>query len=98
VRQRPAVDPELAERPVRVAEEEAADHGFLDAGPPAPDVQSLGPREVHDPGTRGAARVANRVQRRHLAVGEGVPPEQVLDPVPPRAAGSILGVHDRYVV
>jgi len=54
VRHGSSVDPELAERPIRVAQEEAGDDRFLDAVPPAPDVQPLGPGEVDDASARRA--------------------------------------------
>jgi hypothetical protein len=77
----PAVDPKLAERPVRVAEKEAAHDGFPDAVPPTPHVQMLGPKEVHDASARGSPRVADGVHRRHLAVRESMAPKQIVGPV-----------------
>ena len=73
---RVSVDPELAERPVRIAEEEATDDRLVDAVRHAPDVEVLRPREVEDADARGRPRVPHGVHRRHLAVGEGVAPER----------------------
>jgi hypothetical protein len=84
VPRRPAVDPELAERPIRIAQEEPRHGRFLDAVPTTPDVQALGLREVHDADARGSPREANGVEGRHLAVRQGPAFEQVLDPVPCR--------------
>jgi hypothetical protein len=78
---RPAVDPQLAERPVRVAEKEAADDGFFDAVPPTPHIEVLGSGEVQDTRARRSPRVAHGVHRRDLAVRERVAPEQIFDPV-----------------
>ena len=76
-----AVEPEIAERPVRVAEEEAPDHRLVDLVGGAPDVEPLGHGEVRDPDTGRRPRVARRVERGHAPVGERPSPEQVLDPV-----------------
>jgi hypothetical protein len=57
VPRRPAVDPQLTERAVGVAEKEAAHDGFLDAVPPAPPVQVLGAGEVDDTCAHGAPRM-----------------------------------------
>jgi hypothetical protein len=81
VARRPAVDPELAERPVGVAQEEAADDGLLDPVPPAPHVQVLGAWEMDDANACRADRVPHRVHRRDLPVRERVPPEQILEAV-----------------
>jgi hypothetical protein len=78
---RPARDPELAERAVRVAHEEAADDRLVHLVLRTPDVEPLGAGEMHDPDPGGGARMPDRVQGRHAPVGELVPPEQVLDPV-----------------
>jgi len=98
VTHRPAVDPELAERPVRVAEKEAPDDGLLDGVLSTPYVEALRPREVDDTSARGSPRIANGVQRRHLAVGQGVAPEQVLDPVLRRRRASSLGFDKGKVI
>jgi uncharacterized BrkB/YihY/UPF0761 family membrane protein len=80
---RPSVDPELTEGPVGVAEEEAGDNRLLDAILRAPDVQALGPGEMHDTQPSGSARVAHGVEGRDLSVSERLPPKVVLDPVLP---------------
>ena len=76
-----ATDPEIAQRAIGIAKEEAADDRLVDLVPRAPDVEPLGAREVHYPGAGRTARVPDRVEGRHLAIGELVPPQQVLDPV-----------------
>ena len=54
---------------------------LLDAAAAAPDVEVLGPGEVDDRGPGRAARVPHGVDGGHVSVGEGLPPELVLDPV-----------------
>ena len=95
VGQRSPVDPQVAERTVRVAQEEAADDRLVDLVRGAPDVETLGVGEVHHPHARRATWVPHRVERRHAAVVEHVPPQEVLDPVPVRlhgGPGSVEGV------
>jgi hypothetical protein len=82
VRDEAARDPELAERAVRVAHEEAADDRLVHLVLGTPDVEALRAWEVHDPDAGGRARMPHRVQGRHVPVGELVPPQQVFDPVP----------------
>ena len=71
--------PHLAERAIRVAHEEATDHGLLDRGRPADDVQALRSREEHHAHARPLDRMAHGVHRGGLAVVEGLAPEPVLD-------------------
>jgi hypothetical protein len=79
VRNRPAGGAEVAQGPVRVTKEEAADDRFVDPVRGTPDIEALRLREVHDPHASRGAWVARRVERRDADVGELRPPQQVLD-------------------
>ena len=76
-----AVDPEIAQRPIRVAKEEAPDDRLVDLVPRAPDVEPLGQGKCTTRTRVDTPRVPDRVERRHAPVGERPSPEQVLDPV-----------------
>ncbi len=78
-----AVDHQLAERPVRVAEEETADDRLVDAVRHAPDVEPLRLGKVHDAYPRGRARMPDRVHGGLDSTGQPSPREQVLDLVHP---------------
>jgi hypothetical protein len=84
-RDRAATDPELAERPVRVPHEEPADDRLVDVVRRAPDVEPFRLGEVGGADAGGRTRVAHGIDRGRVAVGERLPPEEVLDPVHPRS-------------
>src|SRR6476659_5842137 len=78
---RPSVDPQLAQRPVRIAQEEAADHRLFDAVRHAPDVQPLRARKMQYANGCRRARIAHAAHRRHVPIRTRLPPEEILEPV-----------------
>ena len=74
-----ALDPHLAQRPVRVAHEEARDHRLGVAVGGAPVVEPRRLAEVQHAHARGAERMADEVDRRLLAVGAAESQQLVID-------------------